>query len=161
MEKTTLFEIPIYAMSKKEFNKRWDKQKKTLYDTYISHGHSEEDTKYYVSKFSFPRSLWEYNQIIGYIKISVSKHDVWFDIYCSLDKVYYADSKQKHFIQDIQANGTHFYLSNPQDKEIKTKIFEWLRSIERNYLRKSFYVDYSTFNNIIEYINIEQIMKTL
>ncbi|WP_158577262.1 hypothetical protein [Roseburia sp. AM59-24XD] len=49
MEKKTLFEIPIYAMSKKEFNKRWDKQKKTLYDTYISHGHSEEDTKYYVS----------------------------------------------------------------------------------------------------------------
>ena len=37
MEKKTLFEIPIYAMSKKEFNKRWDKQKKTLYDTYISH----------------------------------------------------------------------------------------------------------------------------
>ena len=28
MEKKTLFEIPIYAMSKKEFNKRWDKQKR-------------------------------------------------------------------------------------------------------------------------------------
>ena len=27
MEKKTLFEIPIYSMSEKEFNKRWDKQK--------------------------------------------------------------------------------------------------------------------------------------
>ena len=86
MEKKTLFEIPIYSMSKKEFNRRWDKQKQKLHDTYVSHGHSEEDTQYYVSRFSFPRSLWEYNQIIGYIKISVSRHDVWFDIYCSLDK---------------------------------------------------------------------------
>lgn len=108
MEKKTLFEIPIYSMSKKEFNRRWDKQKQKLHDTYVSHGHSEEDTQYYVSRFSFPRSLWEYNQIIGYIKISVSRHDVWFDIYCSLDKIYYADSKQKHFIQNIQARSFVF-----------------------------------------------------
>lgn len=64
MEKKTLFEIPIYSMSKKEFNRRWDKQKQKLHDTYVSHGHSEEDTQYYVSRFSFPRSLWEYNQIM-------------------------------------------------------------------------------------------------
>ena len=44
MEKKTLFEIPIYSMSKKEFNRRWDKQKQKLHDTYVSHGHSEEDT---------------------------------------------------------------------------------------------------------------------
>lgn len=161
MEQKTLFEIPIYSMSEKEFNKRWAKQKQNLYDTYISHGHSDEDTRYYVSKFSFPRCLWKYNQIIGYIKISVSKHDVWFDIYCSLDKTYYADSKKKHFIEDMHANGTHFYLSNPQDKEIKEKIFEWLKAIEKDHLRKSFYVDYSTFKNIIEYVNIEQIMKSM
>ena len=27
MEKKTLFEIPIYSMSEKEFNKRWNKKK--------------------------------------------------------------------------------------------------------------------------------------
>lgn len=161
MEKKTLFEIPIYSMSKKEFNRRWDKQKQKLHDTYVSHGHSEEDTQYYVSRFSFPRSLWEYNQIIGYIKISVSRHDVWFDIYCSLDKIYYADSKQKHFIQNIQANGTHFYSSKPDNKMIKEEIFKWLKAIEKDHLKKSFYVDYTAFNNIIEYVDIEQIMKTL
>ena len=27
MEQKTLFEIPIYSMSEKEFNKRWNKRK--------------------------------------------------------------------------------------------------------------------------------------
>ena len=161
MEKKTLFEIPIYSMSEKEFNKRWSKKKTEFYDMLVSHGHSDEDARYYTSASSFPRCLWKYNQIVGYIKISVTKHEVWFDIYCSLDKIYYADSKQKHFIQDIHANGTHFYLSNPQDKEIKEEIFKWLKAIEKDHLRKTFYVDYSTFNNIIEYVNIEQIMKAM
>ena len=67
MEKKTLFEIPIYSMSEKEFNKRWDKQKKSLYDTYISHGHSDEETRFNISNTCYPRSTWKYNQIVGYI----------------------------------------------------------------------------------------------
>ena len=138
-------------------------EKKNLRVTYGNRERTTEGTYGlpYTSSSSFPRCLWKYNQIVGYIKISVTKHEVWFDIYCSLDKIYYADSKQKHFIQDIHANGTHFYLSNPQDKEIKEEIFKWLKAIEKDHLRKTFYVDYSTFNNIIEYVNIEQIMKAM
>ncbi len=164
MEKKTLFEIPIYSMSEKEFNKRWDKQKKSLYDTYISHGHSDEETRFNISNTCFPRSTWKYNQIVGYIKISVSRHDVWFDIFCSMDKKYYVDSTQKHFILHLPSNGTHFYCSNPQDDKIKRKITEYLKSIEDDHLkkiRKFLYVDYSTFDNVIEYVNIEQIMKAM
>ena len=66
--------------------------------------------QYYVSRFSFPRSLWEYNQIIGISK-SLFPDMMFGLIYIVLlDKIYYADSKQKHFIQNIQANGTHFIL---------------------------------------------------
>lgn len=161
MEQRTLFELPIYSMSEKEFNKRWNKKKANLYNSFINSGHTDDSAKLGISTICFPHCLWRYNQIVGFIKISVSKHDVWFDIYCSLDKIYYADSKQKHFIQDIHANGTHFYVSNPIDTEIKEAIRECLKGIEKDHLRKSFYVDYSTFNNIFDYINIEQIMKTL
>ena len=42
MEQKTLFEIPIYAMSEKEFNKRWDKKKAKIYDMFISHGHTDK-----------------------------------------------------------------------------------------------------------------------
>lgn len=161
MERKTLFEIPIYAMSEKEFNKRWDKKKAEIYDMFISHGHTDESAKSGISTLCFPRCIWKYNQIIGFIKISVSRHDVWFDIYSSLDKIYHADSKQKHFIQDIHANGTHFYVSNQSNDDIKRTIQEWLRDIEKEFLRKSFYVDYSTFNNIFNHVDIELIMKTL
>ena len=64
-------------------------------------------------------------------------------------------------MQDIKANGTHFYLPRLDNKIIKAEIFKWLKVIEKDYFRKSFYIDYSTFNNVIEYIDIEQIMKTL
>ena len=161
MEKKTLFEIPIYAMCEKEFNKRWKKRKDSLYDMFISGGNTEDKARLYVSDSCFPRCLWKYNQIIGYIRISVSNHDVWFDIYRSLDKIYYADSKQKHFIEDIHANGTHFYVSNPTDECIKKDIRDWLKSIEKNHLKKRFYVDYTTFDNIFEYVDIAQIMKSM
>lgn len=43
MKQKTLFEIPIYAMSEKEFNKRWDKKKSNLYNMFVSHGQTEEN----------------------------------------------------------------------------------------------------------------------
>lgn len=161
MGQKTLFEIPIYAMGENEFNKRWQKRKSFLYNMFINGGNSESGAELYVSDCCFPKCVWEYNQIIGFIRISVSKHDVWFDIYLSLDKKYYADSKYKHFIQDIHANGIHFYVSNPTDDYIKQNIREWLKDIEKSYLEKRFYVDYSTFDNIFEYVNIAQIMKSM
>lgn len=59
----------------------------------------------------------------------------------------------------MHANGTHFYVSKESDEEIKRDIREMLKGIEKEHLRKSFYVDYSTFENIFEYVNIQEIMK--
>lgn len=161
MQKKILFEIPIYSMSENEFDKRWKKIKDYLYSIFIDGGHTEDDAKFFVLQSCFPKCVWKYNQIIGYIRVSVSKHDVWLDIYRSLDKRYYAKSKHKHFIQNTPTNGTHFYVSNPTNEYIKQNIHEWLEEIEKNYLKKRFYVDYSIFNNIIEYVDIAQIMESM
>jgi len=161
MKQKTLFEIPIYAMSEKEFNKRWDRQKTKMYDMFINGGYTEKSAQLGISSCCFPRCIWKYNQIVGYIVISVSRSDVWFDIYRSLDDIYYADSKCKHFIQNIQANGTHFYAADRDTKYIKNNILKWLKCFEKDHLKKSFFVDYATFNNIFEYVDIKQIMKSL
>lgn len=161
MEKKTLFEIPIYSMSEKEFNKRWKKRKDFLYDMFINGGNTESDAKLFVSDSCFPKCVWKYNQIIGFIRISVSRRDVWFDIYRSLDKIYYANSKNKHFIRYTPTNDTHFYVSALIDEQIKQNIRKQLKSIEKYHLKKNFYVDYSTFNNIFEYVDIAQIMKSM
>lgn len=157
----TLFEIPIYAMSKKEFNKRWDKQREKMYNNFISLGNTDEKAQIYISRFCFPYSIWEYNQIIGFIKISVSGREVCFNLYCSSDKIYHAHSKNKHFIQYEPTNSTHFYVSDLIDEKIKQNIRKQLKSIEKDKLKKKFYVDYSTFDNIFEYVDIAQIMKSM
>ena len=148
-------------MTEKEFNKRWNRKKADLYDMFIAHGHTEKSAKEGVNSSCFPRSLWRYNQIIGYIQISVSRSDIWFELYRSLDRIYYADSKYRHFIQSLQTNGTHFYAADGNNEYIKNNIKEWLETIEKDYLRKSFYVDYSVFENVIDFIDISAIMKTL
>jgi hypothetical protein len=148
-------------MNENEFNRRWKKRKDFLYEMFINGGNTESDATIFASQSCFPKCVWKYNQIIGFIQISVSKHDVWFNIYRSLDKIYYADSKYKHFIQDILANGTHFYVSDPTNEYIKQNIREWLKEIEKRHLEKRFFVDYSTFDNIIEYVDIAQIMKSM
>lgn len=43
MVKKTLFEIPVYSMSEKEFNRRWDKLDRKLRETYTTSSHHEED----------------------------------------------------------------------------------------------------------------------
>ncbi|MEE0682148.1 MAG: hypothetical protein ACLVML_11725 [Candidatus Gastranaerophilaceae bacterium] len=161
MQEKTLFEIPIYAMSENEFNKRWNEKREKLYADFVKHGHTDESAKQGVSSCFYPRWLWEYNQIIGYIKVSVTATDVIFDVFCSMDKKYYIDSKQKHFIEDWHCNGTHFYAIDKSEAFIKQEIRTWLKCIEKEHLRGRFYVDYSTFNNIFDLIEINAAMRTL
>ena len=41
MVKKTLFEIPVYSMSEKEFNRRWDKLDRKLRETYTTSSHHQ------------------------------------------------------------------------------------------------------------------------
>lgn len=161
MQEKTLFEIPIYAMSENEFNARCSKKREKLYTDFIKHGHTDESAKRGVSDCFYPNYLWKYNLIIGYIKVSVSAIDVIFEIFCSLDKMFRIDSKKKHFIENWHCNGTHFYAIDKSETIVKQEIRTWLKDIEEEYLQGRFYIDYSTFNNIFDFIEIKEIMKTL
>ena len=160
MNEKTLFEIPIYAMSEKEFNKRWDKKKHKL----MISGHSEEDAKELIRNIYFPRTLWKYNQIIGFIIIAATQQDIVFEIFCSMDRKYYLNSQSKHFIQYYSSLGNHFPVIDETEEGIKQKVCEMLKRIEKydiNPINRNYYIDYSTFNNVIDFVNIKQIMKSL
>lgn len=161
MEEKILFEIPIYSMSKEEFIRRWQEKKKKFFQEFSNHGHNEDDTRWYWERLHSPRYIWKYNQIIGYIVISVTRQDVNFNIFCSTDKIYYADSKQKHFIINWTTNGTRIYARDKSDEYIKNEVKIWLKSIEKEHLHSRRYVDYTVFNNIIDLINIKCIMESL
>lgn len=160
MKKLLLFEIPVYSMTKQAFDAKWEEINESRF--LALRGFSEDEIKDYSYLLDYPRNQWKYNQIIGYIAIYVSAQDVWFDIYLSSDKRYYANSNTKHFIQNILANGTHFRVSENDDNEmIRKKIREQLKSIKTNHLRRGFYIDYELFNNIFPYVDIREIMNTL
>jgi hypothetical protein len=115
----------------------------------------------YVKQFTLPYCLWQYNNIMGYIKISASKSDIFFDIYKSSCQKYSYKSKRKKFIQNIYANGLHFYVSNMSNNEITAMILEYLQDIQKNHFSKNRFIDYSIFNNIINFIDIVGIMNSI
>lgn len=78
-----------------------------------------------------------------------------------MDKRFHIDSKTKHFIEDWSINGTHFYAISKSEADIKHEIRTWLQFIEKQHLKQRFYVDYSTFNNVFDYVNIKEIMETI
>lgn len=161
MKEKTLFEIPIYSMSEIEFNNRWENIKNKHNSNFYSRNNSKEDTQNAFFNIYYPRNVWEYNQIIGYVKISVTQQDVNFKIYCTSDKRFYADTCVKHFIKDTFTIGSHFYAGSDSDETIKNNIRDWLHSFKSDSYYKRFYFDFTTYNNLIDFINIKEIMKSI
>ena len=80
MKQVIIFEVPIYSMKEDIFNNR----QKNYFQNNFSNVNKEimESIKDVYS----PMNVWKYNQIVGYITISISKNNIWFDLYSSLNK---------------------------------------------------------------------------
>lgn len=91
----------------------------------------------------FPMNVWKYNQIVGYITISISKNDIWFDLYSSLNKKFQFKSKTKQFIQDTNLLGWHFRVEDDDNNNlIKNNIIKWLNNLIKE---KQFLIKYKRF----------------
>ncbi|MDP4119607.1 MAG: hypothetical protein Q8876_00915 [Bacillota bacterium] len=158
----TIFDIPIYSMPKKEFDRRWNIIKNKMYDNFIAHCHTDKSALEGISYCVHPRDIWKYNQIIGYISVSVSNHSIWFDVYCTQDKKMVVDSKTKHFIVNLGAIGCHFHVNDSMtDEDIRKEILSFLDMIEKDYFHKRFFVDYESFINTINFFNIRKIIDEI
>ena len=161
MNEKTIFEIPIYSMSKDKFESRWKIKKETLYKDFVGHGHTAESARRGVINCFYPRWLWKYNQIVGYINISVTRYDVNFALYCSMDRQYRIDSKSRHYIEDWSINGAHFRIEEKTNLDIREEIRTWLRYIHDEHLSGRFYIDYSVFDGVVDFLDIRGIVDAL
>ncbi len=101
---------------------------------------------------------WEYNQIIGYIAISVKLSDIWFDIICTTDKNFHADSKRKHFMRDWMITGYHFRVDDRHtNEELQNMVQDLLSSVIKERLNKRFCVDMNEFYATIKYLNLRKL----
>lgn len=150
-----IFEIPIYSMPKKEFERRWNKWKDDWYKRSEQMGHSAEETEEVVNSImvaQYPRNVWKYNQIVGFVEIAINSRDISFNVQKTLDKRIQAVGKTKHYIQDMMTNGKHFLYHNMTNEEIVTEIDAYLDSIEHE-LTKPFCLCRDTYNNIKNHID--------
>lgn len=159
MNRKVLFEIPVYSMSERAFNSRWEK-KIINYASSFGNDLNAETVKR-MKDHVYPRNVWKYNNIIGYIVVSIAKRDVYVDLYKTLDKRFYATRNAKHYIQNMNLSGTHFYATDKNDKELHLEIRELVNSIEKHNIKKSMFVDYTAFDNIFDSVNIRKIMEEL
>lgn len=145
-----IYEIPIYSMPEKEFNQRWGKEKTSLIERSISMGKSAEKASEMIYNLYYPQYVWKYNQIVGFVEISISMKDVSLNIHRTLDKRMVAVSKTKHFIQELTP--IHFPIKKMNNEELLTKIEEYLNIIQDDLPgMMCLYLD--TFNIVKRYID--------
>jgi hypothetical protein len=161
MLEKTIYELPIYSIKEKEFKKRWKEKRLKLRKEAFKNYANDDDAYREIDDIYYPSYIWKYNQIIGSLKISVTKQDVLFTIYCSRAERFFAFSKVKHYIVDSQANGTHFNVQGKTNESIKLEIKDWLKYIKKVHLRRNFFVDESTIENTLNYIEIRKIIDNI
>lgn len=160
-DEQVIVEIPIYSMPEKEFKKRWDKWKQKWYERSEQMGHTSEETEEVISSIMrgvYPRNVWKYNQIVGFVEIAVGSRDISFNIQKTMDSNIHAIGKTKHYIQDMRTNGMHFQIKNMSNEELVDKIDEYLVSIQKS-LSGRFCLYLNTFNSIKNYIDFRAIQK--
>ncbi len=156
MKQVRIFEVPIYSMKEDIFNNRW----KNYFKNNFSNVNKEIIES--IKDAYFPMNVWKYNQIVGYITISISKNDIWFDLYSSLNKKFQFKSKTKQFIQDTNLLGWHFRVEDDDNNDfIKNNIIKWLNNLIKEKQFKNRYIDLSVFNQQVQFINIRDAIDNL
>lgn len=153
-----LFEIPVYAISRKNLIDRYRSFCAKLKNEHPSC--SEEHMTSLVALMTYPYRLWDYNHIVGYIRISTNGRDILFDIFLPephKDR-YHWRSEHKVFLYDISANGTHFYVSSKMcNDDIQVRAAETLQAIIETHIPKRYFVDTEAFYHLnpnLDYLGI-------
>lgn len=161
MKEKILFEIPIYSMPKNVFDNKWKKIKQREVENLLKINDELDKYEYWINKIYFPISVWKYNQIVGYIQILIKNKDIIFELFLTEDKNIHFNGKSKHFIVYSPTNGLHFFTDDKNNQEIKDEITKFLSIIKRDFISKRFFVDLTTYNNLINNINIKQIIEKI
>lgn len=160
-QKTILiYEIPIYAISKEKFTTKLLSAKNKIVNEFMKHGHTAkscDDGLYYCF---YPRSIWKYNCIVGYLSMEIGRNAISFKISKAIYQNYHCFSRTKHYIQPMHNVGLNIYLGNKSNTEIVESIKSSLHKIAKTELKK-YYLDCEQFYNTIDYLNIRGIMNDL
>jgi len=156
-----LCEVPIYGTTQESYNKYWDLQAEKFIKECLAVAPDRKDIKQLRGTF-LRNVMWKYNQIVGFIRISMSRNEINFEEFISFSK-YRRDNKRT--VSLIQFNGDHhFYIGHANsNKEISTMIREELEGYVKHKLKShpNYYFDTTAFLNIIDYIDFISLIKRI
>lgn len=157
-----LFSIPIYTVSEEDFNIKRKKRVISLEESLQEKNYPDTEKSKVMEgllSLSRPKDVWLYNQIIGYIRVSLSWQDIHFELYMPLHrKRYKVSSGSKSFMENWQLNGYHFRTENLTNEQIIQEIREWINDISKKEKLKCRYIDRSVFENVANYIDFRALI---
>lgn len=153
-----IYELPIYAMHHKKFMKSWNAKVQRLYKNLRERRKSEKYIKNEVFNQFYPRYVYEYNQIIGYFNIILNEDTVNYKLHlANEEKNFRPTSKTKNFIGEIDINNYHSSIKNKSNLEISGIIIKDIEILTKKYLKESYFIDYTIFNNTIDYLDLNSL----
>ena len=155
-----LFEIPVYALSASKLNTRTSKRIANLKELFSRS--APDEAALVIDRETLLLRSWDYNHIIGYIRIAVSKTDILFDVFMPIPipERYVWNTKRKIYVQNIWANGAHIYWGSLKtNEEFREAVSSMLDQVVTYHIPKRFDVDREAFDAInahLDYLSIVQ-----
>lgn len=157
-----LFEIPIYAISPQELEKKVVEKKKRIMEDNSKYNFDEKNINTVIERTTFPQRIWLYNHIIGYITIVKKDHDIVFKIFVPSKEIkhYRWESKKKKFVIDRLSTGLHFRIDTDATASyIQDHILFFLNEVSQPFLEKGYYIDRETFDSIDRLIDYSRLQE--
>jgi uncharacterized protein VirK/YbjX len=157
-----IYELPIYAMQHKKFMKSWTAKVQRLHKNLKERRKSEKYIKNEVFSQFYPRYIYEYNQIIGYFNIILNEETLSYKLHLTYDdKNFRPTSKTKNFIGEIDINNYHSAIKKKSNLQISEIIIKDIGILTKKYLKETYYVDYTIFNNTIDYLDLNSLKNLI
>lgn len=148
--------IPVYLYRQEEFDKRFDNR----YILPHLNTHSPSDLKESLKQIYYPKNVWRFNQVVGYVILSIEKYsEDHYDI--AIEKWYLRSKRitlatRKDRMAPVSNIGDHFTISNWSVGSITSTIKMY---IENDNLYKNHYIDYSLLETFMGVVDLEKLRK--
>ncbi len=109
----------------------------------------------------YQKSLWEYNQIDGYLVISIDRKEVVFEEFGLFNppERYFWDSKVRRFFEPKRKPGMHLYCNGWDNQIFRERISSFLTDYGKELEKTGRYLDQECFLNLMQAIDFTQIVK--
>ena len=151
MQDMQLFIVPIYAMSKKNFDKR--------FESHVNHlSSNDEENKQILMKSNFISriKIWEFNQIIGYVKVIATNSIFRFELWLDEKRRNRIDSVKKPEIRLLDTRYLNYNCCS-SNAEWQSQMVSKINAVVSHTFPR-FYIDIDALQNILPYIKFDELI---